>query len=204
MAVLFSVWLYSRRWNFTVLFFHEDVMAERILSSKFRALTEPLGIRDQFSSPAFYVPCCIYFGSLALRRSQVERGETDPKVVYPSSSVTLQRVWMSGESWVSGLNNLGDDVWISLTLYGSAGTWELPVCVPPASLSPCGSQRAEPSINAGPASNSGNHCTYTILPLRNVSGECVPSCFCASEGFHVHANPLRVWAKAKLPINIVK
>ena len=113
-----------------------------MLSSKFRVLAEPLGIRDQFSSPDFYVPCCIYFGSLALRRSQIEREETDSKAVNPSSSVTLQRVWMLGESWVSGLNNLGDYVWISLTLYWAAGTWALPVCVPPPSLSPCGSEPA--------------------------------------------------------------
>ena len=56
----------------------------------------------------------------------------------------------------------------------------------------------------GWASNSGNHSTYTIVPLRKVSRECVPSCFYVSEGFHVHANPLRTWAKAKAPINIVE
>ena len=84
-------------------------MSERTLSLKFRALAEPfLGIGDQFSSPAFHVPCRFYFWSLALRMSWIEGEETDNKVISPSSSITLQRVWMSEENWVSSWNNLGD------------------------------------------------------------------------------------------------
>ena len=45
-----------------MLFFHGDVMSERTLSLKFRALAEPfLGIGDQFSRPAFHVPSRFYF-----------------------------------------------------------------------------------------------------------------------------------------------
>ena len=82
------------------------------------------------------------------------------------------------------------------------------MCVLHAHLSPRGSEPAlkgqrRPS-ELGWASNSGNLSTYTIVPLRKVSRERVPSCFYASEGFHVHANPLRTWAKAKSPINIVE
>lgn len=72
--------------------FEEGVLVEWMSSPKFRALTEPPGIRDQFSSPAFDVPCCIYFWSLALRRSRVEGEETDYKAVNPYLSITLQRV----------------------------------------------------------------------------------------------------------------
>lgn len=51
---------------------------------------------------------------------------------------------------------------------------------------------------------SGNHRIKTIVPLQKVSREHVPSCLCPPEGFHVHANPQRAWAKAKMPINILK
>ena len=59
-------------------------MAKRMLSSRFRALTEPPGIRDQFSGPGFYVLCSFYSWSLALRRSQAEGEETG----YKAGSIT--------------------------------------------------------------------------------------------------------------------
>lgn len=207
--ILYSVWLYSRRGNFAVFFSHEDVLSERMLSLKFRALTEPfLGIRNQFSSPAFHIPCCFYFWSLALRMSWAEGEEIDNKVISPPSSIALQRVCMLGENWVLGWNNSGDHVCMSLTLHGSAGTWAVPACVLHARLSLRGSEPAlrgqhRPS-EPGWASNSGNHTTYAIVPLRKVSRERVPSCVCASEGFRVRANPLRTWAKARSPINIAE
>lgn len=179
-------------------------MAKRMLSSRFRALTEPLGIRDQFSGPGFYVLCSFYSWSLALRRSQAEGEETGYKAVNPYSSITWQRVWMFRESF-QVKTTWGIICGFHLPFMGL----QVPTRLPP-SPAPvpawlwAGSHRAEPSIKAGQASSSGNHSTYTIVPLRKVSRECVPSCFYVSKGFHVHTDPLWTWAKAKLPINIWK
>lgn len=150
----------------------------------------------------------VYFWSLALGGSWIEVGEPDYTTINPDSSITLLSLKVGRKlsfRWKQP-GGLCVDFTYSLCICRYLSTY-LPVCFPHAPVPAwlwASSQRAELPIRARQASSSGDLCICTIAPLRKVSRECVSSCFYAPEGFHVHSNPLQAWAKAKLPINILK